>query len=132
VVHTSDVVFHPDIAARHAGKHLAGFVDANETVHVRIAEQPRYYSWSMFVRQNGVGGVNYERRLVFDTAVLAVQYVLSGEGVALVDPALSARRSGAVGWFGRLSQCWTMGLGVTWLRSRRRRVIQGLRCFGGG
>jgi DNA-binding transcriptional LysR family regulator len=30
-------------------------------------------------------GVNVERGLVFDTAMLAVQYALSGEGVALVD-----------------------------------------------
>jgi DNA-binding transcriptional LysR family regulator len=29
--------------------------------------------------------VNVERGLVFDTAMLAVQYALSGEGVALVD-----------------------------------------------
>src|ERR1700761_6458225 len=68
---------HPDVAARCAGKDLASFIEANEIVHVRIAEQARYYSWAMFVRQNGVGGVNCERGLVFDTAVLAVQYVLS-------------------------------------------------------
>jgi DNA-binding transcriptional LysR family regulator len=29
--------------------------------------------------------LNVERGLVFDTAVLAVQYALSGEGIALVD-----------------------------------------------
>jgi DNA-binding transcriptional LysR family regulator len=29
--------------------------------------------------------VNVERGLVFDTAVLAVQYALSGEGIALLD-----------------------------------------------
>ncbi len=29
--------------------------------------------------------MNVERGLVFDTAVLAVQYALSGEGIALVD-----------------------------------------------
>ena len=29
--------------------------------------------------------MNFERGLVFDTALLAVQYVLAGEGVALVD-----------------------------------------------
>ena len=29
--------------------------------------------------------VNVERGLVFDTAMLAVQYALSGEGIALVD-----------------------------------------------
>jgi DNA-binding transcriptional LysR family regulator len=34
--------------------------------------------------------VNFERGLVFDTAALAVQYALSGEGVALVDENLFA------------------------------------------
>jgi DNA-binding transcriptional LysR family regulator len=32
--------------------------------------------------------VNIERGLVFDTAVLAVQYALSGQGIALVDTKL--------------------------------------------
>jgi DNA-binding transcriptional LysR family regulator len=34
--------------------------------------------------------VDVERGLVFDTAVLAVQYALSGQGVALSDPRLFA------------------------------------------
>jgi DNA-binding transcriptional LysR family regulator len=38
-----------------------------------------------FVRSASVTSLNVERGLVFDTAVLAVQYALSGEGVALVD-----------------------------------------------
>src|SRR6201992_1431418 len=37
---------HPNIAAMHAGKDLAAFIEANEIVHVRIAEQARYYSWA--------------------------------------------------------------------------------------
>jgi DNA-binding transcriptional LysR family regulator len=41
--------------------------------------------WAQFVRQAGVGAVNFERGLVFDTAVLAVQYALSGSGIVLVD-----------------------------------------------
>lgn len=81
---------HPDIAARHAGKDLAAFIEANEIVHVRIADLPRYHSWSQFVRQNGLGAANCERGLVFDTAILAVQYALSGQGVALCDPNLFA------------------------------------------
>jgi len=81
---------HPSIAAKHAGKDLAAFIEDNEIVHVRIADQPRHHLWAQFVRENGIPTVNYERGLVFDTAVLAVQYALSGQGVALVDTHLFA------------------------------------------
>jgi DNA-binding transcriptional LysR family regulator len=79
------VLCHPDVAARHAGKDLAAFIEANEIVHVRIDDLPRHHVWSRFVRQAGIAAVNFERGLVFDTAVLAVQYALSGAGVVLVD-----------------------------------------------
>ncbi|MDP9088185.1 MAG: LysR substrate-binding domain-containing protein [Pseudomonadota bacterium] len=75
---------HPEIAARYAGKPLAEFIDSNELVHVRIAELPRHHLWKQFARSANLG-VSVERGLVFDTAMLAVQYALSGEGVALVD-----------------------------------------------
>jgi DNA-binding transcriptional LysR family regulator len=90
------VLCHPNIAAQHAGKSLSEFIEANEIVHVRIADLPRHHSWSQFVRQNGIGQVDYERGLVFDTAVLAVQYALSGQGLALCDTNLFAEeiRSG--------------------------------------
>lgn len=81
---------HPNIAAQHAQKDLPAFIAANEIVHVRIAGLPRYHSWSQFARQNGIASLNVERGLVFDTAVLAVQYALSGQGVALSDPKLFA------------------------------------------
>ncbi len=78
------ILCHPAVAARHAGKSLGELIEANEIVHVRIADMPRHHVWSQFVRQLGLA-VNYDRGLVFDTAVLAVQYVLSGQGLALVD-----------------------------------------------
>jgi DNA-binding transcriptional LysR family regulator len=81
---------HPNIAAQHAGKDLVAFIEANEIVHVRLADLPRHHSWSLFVRQNGLVPVNVDRGLVFDTAVLAVQYALSGQGVALCDSNLFA------------------------------------------
>lgn len=81
---------HPNIAAAHAGKDLAAFIEANEIVHVRIADLPRHHSWSQFVRQNAIPAVDIERGLVFDTAVLAVQYALSGQGIALCDTNLFA------------------------------------------
>jgi DNA-binding transcriptional LysR family regulator len=84
------VLCHPNIAARHQGKDLAAFIEANEIVHVRIADLPRHHVWTEFARKAGLAGVNCERGLVFDTAVLAVQYALSGEGLCLVDTHLFA------------------------------------------
>jgi DNA-binding transcriptional LysR family regulator len=76
---------HPNLAARHANSSLAEFIEANELVHVRISDLPRHHLWSQFIRHANLSAVNVERGLVFDTAMLAVQYALSGEGVALVD-----------------------------------------------
>jgi len=78
------ILCHPAVAAQHAGKSLSELIEANEIVHVRIADLPRHHVWSQFVRQVGLP-INYDRGLVFDTAVLAVQYVMSGQGLALVD-----------------------------------------------
>jgi DNA-binding transcriptional LysR family regulator len=84
------VLCHPDIAAANRGKSLAAFIEGNEIVHVRIADLPRHHVWSQFVRTQGLTGVNIERGLVFDTAVLAAQYALGGQGIALVDTHLFA------------------------------------------
>ncbi|MDE2448719.1 MAG: LysR family transcriptional regulator, partial [Gammaproteobacteria bacterium] len=90
------ILCHPQVAAQHAAKGLAGFIEANELVHVRIDELPRHEAWVQFVRHAGLGPINVERGLVFDTAMLAAQYALSGQGVALVDTNLFAEeiRSG--------------------------------------
>lgn len=82
------ILCHPQIAAAHRGKDLAAFIEANEIVHVRIADQPRHQFWTQFARHNVQASLNVERGLVFDTAVLAVQYALGGQGIALVDPNL--------------------------------------------
>jgi len=84
------ILCHPDIAAAQRGKSLGAFIEANEVVHVRIADLPRHHIWSQFVRSHGLTGVSIERGLVFDTAVLAAQYALGGQGIALVDPNLFA------------------------------------------
>jgi DNA-binding transcriptional LysR family regulator len=76
---------HPSVAARHEGGSLADFISANELIHVRLSDTPRHHLWMQFARQANLHALNVERGLVFDTAVLAVQYALSGEGVALVD-----------------------------------------------
>ncbi|HWG70621.1 MAG TPA: LysR substrate-binding domain-containing protein [Steroidobacteraceae bacterium] len=83
-VHLS-LLCHPSIAARHADRPLAEFIAANELVHVRISDQPRHHLWTQFARQSNLGALNVERGLVFDTAMLAVQYALSGDGIVLVD-----------------------------------------------
>ena len=85
-----EILCHPDVAAAQRGLDLAGFIEANEIVHVRIAELPRHHMWTQFARANGLTGVSVERGLVFDTAVLAAQYALGGQGLALVDPNLFA------------------------------------------
>ncbi len=79
------ILCHPDLAERHAGKDLATFIRDNELIHVRIADLPRHHMWGQFLRQTHLSGLSIERGLVFDTALLAVQYALSGEGLALVD-----------------------------------------------
>ena len=89
------VLCHPHIAARDRGKDLAGFIEANEIVHVRIADLPRHHAWSQFVRAQGLTNVNVERGLVFDTAVLAAQYAQGGQGIALVDTNLFAEEISA-------------------------------------
>jgi DNA-binding transcriptional LysR family regulator len=76
---------HPQVAARATGKGLAEFIDSNELLHVRFTDLPRHRMWSQFVRQENLQALNVERGLVFDTALLAVQYALSGDGIALVD-----------------------------------------------
>lgn len=84
------IVCHPGIAAAHRGKELAAFIAANELIHVRIADAPRHHFWTEFVRQNGLAGVDVERGMVFDTAVLAAQYALGGQGIAVLDTNLFA------------------------------------------
>jgi DNA-binding transcriptional LysR family regulator len=79
---------HPLVAAR-AGAGLRDFLAANELLHTKVESESRHLLWQMLVRQAGVD-VEVERGLVFDTAALAAQYAMSGEGVALLDPRLFA------------------------------------------
>ena len=88
------ILCHPTIASAHRGSDLAAFIEANEIVHVRVGELPRHHMWSQVVRHIGLGAVNIERGLVVDTAVLAAQYALGGQGIALVDPNLFAEELG--------------------------------------
>jgi DNA-binding transcriptional LysR family regulator len=76
---------HPSLLERHKNKPLASFLQDNELLHIRIDEFTRHYLWSELLKQEQLPSVNADRGLVFDTAQLAVQYALSGEGIALVD-----------------------------------------------
>jgi DNA-binding transcriptional LysR family regulator len=89
------ILCHPNIAAAHRGKDLAAFIAANELIHVRVADSPRHHFWQEFTRQNALAGVDVERGLVFDTAVLAAQYALGGQGIAVLDTNLFAEEIGA-------------------------------------
>lgn len=84
------ILCHPQVAERHAGKDLATFVRDNELIHVRIADLPRHHMWSLLAQEQRLAGLNCERGLVFDTALLAVEYASSGAGLALVDVNLFA------------------------------------------
>ncbi len=44
--------------------------------------------WQLMARAMGRPDLAVDRGIVFDTAQLAVQYALSGDGLALVDPML--------------------------------------------
>src|ERR1700688_1825076 len=58
-----NLLCHPSVAARHADKSLAEFIESNELVHVRISDQPRHHLWTPFMRENGIPPVNFERGL---------------------------------------------------------------------
>jgi DNA-binding transcriptional LysR family regulator len=82
---------HPDMAMR-ADEPVAAFLERTELIHVDLAGEGRagegrHVLWRIFCRQLGCQ-VDVERGLVFDTSILAAQYALSGEGVALLDEQL--------------------------------------------
>jgi DNA-binding transcriptional LysR family regulator len=88
------ILCHPATASAHAGKDLAAFITANDIVHIRLADQPRHYLWQQFARHHGLK-LDVQRGLVVDTAVLAAQYALSGQGIALADPNLFLEELGS-------------------------------------
>lgn len=76
----------PDVAAR--AQDLPGLIAASDLLHVRLDDRPRHYLWDMLKHKINRPDLDVARGLVFDTAQLAVQYALSGDGLALVDPIL--------------------------------------------
>ena len=73
-----------EVADQVGNKSLAEFLAANELLHVKLDSEPRSLLWSMFARQLGLE-FDTDQGLSFDTAISAVQYAMSGGGVALAD-----------------------------------------------
>lgn len=67
---------------------LAGLVARQELLHVRLGGRPHGHMWRLMARAAGRPDLAVDGGLVFDTAQLAVQYALAGDGLALVDPVL--------------------------------------------
>ncbi len=82
------ILCHPDVLARTPGADLPTLLASNDLLHVRLDNKRRHYLWELFARVAGCSGAMVERGLVFDTAQLAAQYALSGDGLALIDPFL--------------------------------------------
>ena len=74
----------PAMAAANAGKSLERFIADNDLLHVKLDAQPRGLLWANFLRQCAIGA-DSGKGLAFDTALSAVQYAMSGGGVALAD-----------------------------------------------
>jgi LysR family glycine cleavage system transcriptional activator len=74
----------PQLASASAGRSLADFIAGNELLHVKLDGEPRGLLWADFLRKCGIEA-DSEKGLAFDTALSAVQYAMSGGGVALAD-----------------------------------------------
>jgi len=71
-----------------AAADLPAMVARHDLLHVRLGGRPHQHMWQLMARAMGQPGLAVDRGIVFDTAQLAVQYALSGDGLALVDPML--------------------------------------------
>lgn len=67
---------------------LAALTARHDILHVRLGGRPHGHMWRLMARAAGRPDLALDGGLVFDTAQLAVQYALAGDGLALVDPVL--------------------------------------------
>ena len=67
---------------------LPSLVARQDPLHVRLGGRAHGHMWALMARAVGRPDLAVDRGLVFDTAQLAAQYALSGDGLALVDPML--------------------------------------------
>jgi DNA-binding transcriptional LysR family regulator len=82
------ILCHPAIAAGADKEDPAHFIEENVLLHMKLDQRSRHYQWDLVARGIGRPDLDVDRGLVFDTSRLVVQYALSGEGLALVDPLL--------------------------------------------
>ena len=82
------ILCHPSIAAKADPNDPAHFIESNDLLHMKLDNRSRHHQWDLFARGIGRPDLDVDRGLVFDTSRLVVQYALSGEGLALVDPML--------------------------------------------
>jgi DNA-binding transcriptional LysR family regulator len=78
----------PQAVERAKGASIPDLLAENDLLHVKVDGRPRHYFWELVARAIGRPDLVVDRGLVFDTAQLAVQYAISGEGLAVVDPFL--------------------------------------------
>ena len=81
------LVCSPNIAPA-PGTTLVELLRTRDLLHVRLGGRPHQYFWALMARAVGRPDLAVDKGLVFDTAQLSVQYALSGDGLALVDPML--------------------------------------------
>ncbi len=67
---------------------LPAMVARHDVLHVRLGGRPHHHMWQLMAGAMGRPDLAVDRGIVFDTAQLAVQYALSGDGLALADPML--------------------------------------------
>jgi DNA-binding transcriptional LysR family regulator len=82
------ILCHPSVAAKADPSDPASFIETNDLLHMKLDNRSRHHQWDLFARGIGRPDLDVDRGLVFDTSRLVVQYALSGEGLALVDPML--------------------------------------------
>mgnify|MGYP006265673971 FL=1 len=82
------ILCHPDVAKKADKQNPANFIEENVLLHMKLDNRSRHYQWDLIARGIGRPDLDVDRGLVFDTSRLVVQYALSGEGLALVDPLL--------------------------------------------
>lgn len=81
------ILCHPDLV-KDGVENIAEFISINEVVHIKIVDFDPYYTWQRFIVQNSINCNPVTRGLTFDSASLAVEYALSGQGLVLADPVL--------------------------------------------
>lgn len=96
---------HPELAARAADQPIARFLGGQELIHVANEGKPYSARWEAFATFAGCPELECRRGMVFDTAQMAVQYALSGLGVALLDERLFAAELES----GRLARPYDIG-----------------------